>query len=131
MPPLKLNDSEMNMLLYLEHPDRSAVAAAISAGGRPRARGEATGRRDWRGFGAPGSAHGSEALFRSASAWRKQVSARLGHCAPSCRTKARGRSREKFVDLVSRQNILDDEKVAECFEKGKTAYLATSGLGGV
>jgi hypothetical protein len=34
--------------------------------------------------------------------------------------EARGRSREEFVDLVSRQNILDDEKVAECFEKGKT-----------
>ena len=33
--------------------------------------------------------------------------------------KPRGRSREEFVDLVSRQNILDDEKVAECFEKGK------------
>jgi hypothetical protein len=56
----------------------------------------------------------------------------LGHCSPSCRTKARrGRSREEFVDLVSRQNILDDEKVAECFEKGKPAYPATSALGGV
>jgi MT-A70 len=37
--------------------------------------------------------------------------------------EARGRSREEFVDLVSRQNILDDEKVAECFEKGKTGII--------
>ena len=34
--------------------------------------------------------------------------------------EARGRSREEFVDLVSRQNILDDEKVAESFDKAKT-----------
>jgi hypothetical protein len=45
-------------------------------------------------------------------------------CAPArfiwiC-LEARGCSREEFVDLVSRQNILHDEKVAECFEKGKT-----------
>jgi hypothetical protein len=40
-------------------------------------------------------------------------------------------SREELVDLVSRQNILDDEKVTECFKKGKPAYPATSALGGV
>jgi hypothetical protein len=34
--------------------------------------------------------------------------------------EARGRSREEFVDPVSRQNILDDEKVAESFDKAKT-----------
>jgi hypothetical protein len=55
----------------------------------------------------------------------------LGHCSPSCRTKVRGRSREEFVDLVSRQNILDDEKVAGCFEKGKTGISGNSALGGV
>jgi hypothetical protein len=62
MPPLELNNSEMSMLLYLERPDQR-LRPAISAGGRPRARGEGTRRRDWRGFGAPGGAHGSEALF--------------------------------------------------------------------
>jgi hypothetical protein len=34
--------------------------------------------------------------------------------------EARGRSRDEFVDLVSCQNIVDDEKIAKCFEKGKT-----------
>ena len=56
-------------------------------------------------------------------------------CAPArfiwiC-LEARGRSREEFVDLVSRQNILHDEEIAEGFEKGKAAYPATSALGGV
>jgi hypothetical protein len=44
--------------------------------------------------------------------------------------EARGRSREEFVDLVSRQNILDDKKVAECFEKGKTGISGNLGAGG-
>jgi hypothetical protein len=44
--------------------------------------------------------------------------------------EARGRSREEFVDLISRQNILDDEKVAECFEKGKTGISGNLGAGG-
>jgi hypothetical protein len=53
------------------------------------------------------------------------------HCSPSCRTKSAVRrltsfgdvwrreavSREEFVDLVSRQNILDDEKVEAGFIK--------------
>jgi hypothetical protein len=46
------------------------------------------------------------------------------------RPQARGRSREEFVDLVSRQNILDDEKVAECFEKGKTGISGNFRAGG-
>jgi hypothetical protein len=120
MPPLELNDSEMSMLLTLSAPIDQRLRPQFLQEVAQRARGEATGRRDWRGFGAPHGAHGSEALFRFASAWRKQVSAGLGHCSPSCRTKARGRSREEFVDLVSRQNLLDDEKVAQRFEKGKT-----------
>jgi hypothetical protein len=45
--------------------------------------------------------------------------------------EARGRSREEFVDLVSRQNILQDEEIAEGFEKGKAGVSATSALGGV
>ena len=44
--------------------------------------------------------------------------------------EARGRSRDEFVDLVSRQNIVDDEKVAECFEKGKTGISGNLGAGG-
>jgi hypothetical protein len=46
------------------------------------------------------------------------------------RLEARGHSREEFIDLVSRQNILDDEKVAECFEKGKTGISGNLGAGG-
>jgi hypothetical protein len=42
--------------------------------------------------------------------------------------ETRGRSREEFVDLVSRQNILDDEKVAECFEKGKSVANRSSAV---
>jgi hypothetical protein len=45
--------------------------------------------------------------------------------------EARGRSRDEFVDLVSRQNIVDDQQVAEGLEKGKTGISGNLGAGGV
>lgn len=52
---------------HLGGADRPSVAAAVSAGGRAGARGEATGRRDRRGLGASPGARDPTEIFRAAA----------------------------------------------------------------
>jgi hypothetical protein len=58
--------------------DRAAFAATISAGGRRRARGEATGRRDRRRLGAQDRTRSSASIFRPAATGRDRARAAPG-----------------------------------------------------
>ena len=87
--------------------DRLAIAAEISAGGRPRARGEATGWRDRRGLGASRRARGSTALFRPAAARRKQIP-RMKSRGPGAQV-VDARPHRRRPDRISRQKSATPE----------------------